>query len=211
MSAECLEIHKLANNLKRYYFPFESSAIPQNGIYFLFENNELAHNQERIVRVGTHTGYNRLYLRLKEHFLNENKDRSIFRKNIGRALLNQRNDKFLAQWELDLTSKKNKAKYSLQIDFNYQQKVEKEVSRYIQENFSFSVIEVLEKVDRLTLISKLISTISLCDQCCPSPFWLGNNSPKEKIQGSGLWLVNGLYKTPCETSELNLLSQIING
>jgi hypothetical protein len=42
---------------------------------------------------------------LKEHFVNENKDRSIFRKNIGRALLNKDNDYFIEQW-----NKKNLAK-----------------------------------------------------------------------------------------------------
>jgi len=37
--------------------------------------------------------------------VNENKDRSIFRKNIGRALLNKDNDPFIEQW-----NKKNLAK-----------------------------------------------------------------------------------------------------
>jgi hypothetical protein len=58
----------------------------------------------RIVRIGTHTGANQLCSRLKQHFLNEMKDRSIFRKNIGRCLLKQANDPFLEFWELDLTS-----------------------------------------------------------------------------------------------------------
>ena len=53
---------------------------------------------DRIVRIGTHRGDNNLYNRLKEHFINENKDRSIFRKNIGRALLNKNQDSYLEIW-----------------------------------------------------------------------------------------------------------------
>ena len=85
MSKKCNKLHKLFNNMKIYSFPFNEELIPKNGIYILFEKGEKGHNTNRIVRVGTHTGINQLRSRLKQHFLNENKDRSIFRKNIGRA------------------------------------------------------------------------------------------------------------------------------
>jgi len=78
-------------------FPFCEDQIPLNGIYILFEKGELAHNTDRIVRIGTHTGINQLRSRLKQHFIVENKDRSIFRKNIGRALLNKNHDDFINQ------------------------------------------------------------------------------------------------------------------
>jgi aspartate oxidase len=80
MSQTCNSIHNLFNNLKRINFPFDNSDIPKNGIYILFEKGELAHNHDRIVRIGTHTGRDQLLSRLKQHFINENKDRSIFRK-----------------------------------------------------------------------------------------------------------------------------------
>jgi len=41
--------------------------------------------------------------RLKQHFAKENKDRSVFRKNIGRCILNKANDDYLTKWEWDLT------------------------------------------------------------------------------------------------------------
>ena len=66
--------------------------VPLNGIYLLYERGELGHGADRIVRVGTHTGKNQLVSRLKQHFVHENKDRSIFRKNIGRAILNRQQD-----------------------------------------------------------------------------------------------------------------------
>lgn len=64
MSHECCVIHKLTSELKRYSFPFESSEIPLNGIYILFQKDEIGHEQDRIVRIGTHTGHNQLRSRL---------------------------------------------------------------------------------------------------------------------------------------------------
>jgi len=205
---ECAAIHRLANELERHYFPFNESAIPKNGIYVLFQKGEVGHNQDRIVRIGTHTGNNQLRSRLKQHFLTKNKDRSIFRKNIGRALLNKRNDPFLKHWELDLTSRKAKEQHSTLIDFDYQKQVEAEVSQYIQDVFSFVAFEVKDKAERLKIESKFISTVSLCNECKPSNSWLGSFSPKSKIVGSGLWLVNELYKTPFDALEIKALSRL---
>lgn len=202
MSKICNEIHEIFNELKEYSFPFNEKEIPKNGIYILFEKGEEFNGLKRIVRIGTHTGDNQLQSRLKQHFVKENKDRSIFRKNIGRALLNVENDSFLKHWELDLTTRANKEKYSEQIDFEKQQSIEKKVSEYIQNNFSFAVFEVLEKEQRLRIESRIISTVSNCRNCKPSENWLGLSSPKQKIKDSGLWLVNELWKQSLTESEL---------
>jgi len=107
----CDSLHKWTNHLPSFNFPFDASQIPLNGIYVLFEKGETAHGANRIVRIGTHTGNNQLRSRLSQHFIVENKDRSIFRRNIGRALLNRDHDPFLAFWEVDLTSRPMKDKY----------------------------------------------------------------------------------------------------
>jgi len=206
---KCGTIHELAWGLERYGFPFDEAKIPLNGIYILFQKGEEGHQGDRIVRIGTHTGGNQLRSRLKQHFLNQNKDRSIFRKNIGRALLNQSNDSFLEYWELDLTTRKAKEKYSSLIDLGYQKSIESQVSEFIQTNFSFCVFEVNSKEERLQIESKLISTISWCEECKPSKTWLGNASPKNKIVESGLWLVNELYKTQFNTSDIEHLSRLM--
>lgn len=208
MSEKCKQLHQWFNNLERISFPFDKRKIPLNGIYILFEKGETAHGMDRIVRIGTHTGENKLRSRLKEHFINENKDRSVFRKNIGRALLNRDKDPFLKQWETDLTSSESREKYSTLIDFEKQKEVEKNVSQYIQANFSFVVIEVEAREKRLELESKIISTISLCDECCPSSDWLGLFSPKEKISKSGLWLVNGLFKETLSDEDMKLIKNL---
>ncbi|MBS3144928.1 hypothetical protein J4208_05070 [Candidatus Woesearchaeota archaeon] len=209
MSNICEELHILFNSMKRMTFPFNEKDIPENGIYILFEKGEKAHNTERIVRVGTHTGQDQLRSRLKQHFINENKDRSIFRKNIGRALLNKNKNPFLQHWELDLTTKKAKEAFSEKIDANKQKEVEQAVTKYLQEHCSFIVFQVDDKEKRLELESKIISSISTCDFCKPSSTWFGKHSPKEKIRESGLWLVNELYKKPLNGTGMKELNKII--
>jgi hypothetical protein len=211
MSQICCQLHQLFNHLPVLAFPFDTNKIPQNGIYILFEKGETGHGTNRIVRIGTHTGNNQLRSRLKQHFIQENKDRSIFRKNIGRALLNRDHDPFLAQWELDLTTREAKQKYKNVVDFSRQKQVEQQVTNYIQGIFCFIIFCVDEKEQRLDWESKVISAVSLCTECQPSINWLGEYSPIEKIRQSGLWNVNGLYKKSLSDSEYNAFEKVIIG
>lgn len=205
----CEELHFAFFKLKRFYFPFEVSQIPLNGIYILFERGERAHGGDRIVRIGTHTGKNQLCSRLKQHFEMENKDRSIFRKNIGRALLNQNKDPFLKQWNWDLTTRKNKEIYGSLVDLGKLKRIEREVSRYIQNSFSFVVFAVQQKEKRLSFESKIISTVSQCAECYPSISWLGLSLPNLKIRNSSLWQVNEIYKKSLLETELIEIKQFL--
>ena len=102
-----LKLHTLFNEQERITFPFEEkkNTIPANGIYIMFEKGETYQGLDRIVRVGTHTGDNQLYSRLNQHFVKENKNRSIFRKNIGRAFLHKEQHPYAEKWEYDTTSR----------------------------------------------------------------------------------------------------------
>lgn len=211
MSQTCHKLHHLFNSLPLFGFPFDMAKIPKNGLYILFENGEYGHESNRIVRIGTHTGNNQLPSRLQQHFIRENKDRSIFRKNIGRALLNRAKDPYFAIWELDLTTREAKKKYSNLIDSVKQKQVEQQVTNVIQGNFHFIVFRVESKEKRLELESKIISTVSSCSQCKPSENWFGRYSPKDKIRESGLWLINGLYKTQLSEEEFSQLEGEIKG
>lgn len=204
----CAQLHAWARSLPRHRVPFDAAEIPANGIYLLFEKGEGAHGDERLVRVGTHTGEGQLPSRLRQHFINQNKDRSIFRKNIGRALLNQAGDPFLAQWEIDLTPAAARQRWGSTVSKQKLAEVEAAVTGYMQRSFSFAVVRIDDATERLALESKLISTLSLCEACQPSAAWLGNHSPKQKIRESGLWLVNELYKTPLTIEELAELQRI---
>lgn len=188
----CDLIHSFANSLPRFSYPFEKNRLPKNGVYFFFEKGETYKGIDRIVRVGTHTGDGNLPSRFEQHLIKENKDRSIFRKNIGRAILNKSNDSFLKEWNLDLTTKAAKEKYSSLINYVKLQETEKKVSEYMRSNLSFSFFEVATEENRLAMESLLIKTISACEDFKPSKNWLGKSSPITKIRESGLWLVNEL-------------------
>jgi hypothetical protein len=202
----CEKFHRLAFRLERYSAPFDIEALPVDGIYILFEHGESSHSGERIVRVGTHNGDRRLGKRLKEHFVNENKDRSIFRKNIGRALLNLRKDPILAYWDLDLLTKKSRETHFDPRNHDRQMEVERAVTNCIVKNFSFSVLPMTEKQKRLSMESKVISMLNYCAECKPSEKWLGLHSPVQKIKESGLWLVHHLNDIPLTCSELESLT-----
>ncbi len=194
-----------AGTLPTFSFPYDEKNIPENGIYILFEKGETGHDGNRIVRIGTHTGINQLRSRLRQHFLASNKDRSIFRKNIGRCFLNKMHDPYLSLWELDMTTKLARNLHGISINVEKQKHIEEQISEYMRKNFFFAVIEVSDKEKRLAFESKMISTVSLCKECRPSKNWLGLFSPKEKIRESGLWLVNELYKEPLSETDITKL------
>ena len=159
MSDACRFIHDLAGNFRRHGFPFEPELIPESGIYLLFEAGETAHGTDRIVQVGTHSGKRRLRERLKEHCA-PNKDRSILRKNVGRALLRKSGDPFLKKWDIDLTSREKREKYGPGIDFERQAEVEASVTERIRRNFSFVALPVEDREARSELKMKIISTLT---------------------------------------------------
>ena len=202
------ELHSLFNQKEKFTFPFDKSKLPKNGIYIIFEKGEYF----RIVRVGTHTGENQLRSRLIQHFVKENKNRSIFRKNIGRCILNIENESYLDSWELDITPKKGREDKLKKINNELEKILENRISKYIQNNLSFCVFEVNTKEDRLFWESKIISTLSNAAQSGkikPSENWLGNKSPKDKIRASGLWQVNELYKESLTNTEFDKLSTFV--
>lgn len=203
MESIALELCILLNQQRRFNFPFEAhkSIIPRNGIYIIFENGEKYNDLDRIVRVGTHTGHNQLFSRLKQHFVKENKNRSIFRKNIGRCILNKGNSPYLPLWELDITSREEKERNLKLLDLEFEKQIEKQITNYIQTNLSFCVFEIATKEQRIFWESKIVSTLAKAIFFKPSEKWLGNYSSKKKIKFSGLWQVNELYNESLTLSE----------
>lgn len=199
----CDLIHIFANKLPRYIYPFDKSKLPKNGVYFFFEKGEKYKQFDRIVRIGTHDGDKNLPSRLVEHLNDENKDRSIFRKNIGRAILNKNNDSFLICWEQDLTTREAKDTYSSSIDFEKMKRIENQVSEYMRNNLSFSVFEVATKENRHYMEKLLIERVSEEKLFSPSKDWLGNCSPEEKVRSSGMWLKQYLSKEKTNKNRKN--------
>lgn len=202
-------MHQQLEKLPLKGFPFDLNYLPYNGVYFFYEQGETwghGGDRARIVRIGTHRDGN-FRNRISEHYLLDEskidfdsrkpapKDRSIFRKNIGRALLSRDKDKYLGIWEIDFLDKMNREKFAHLRDIRKEKTVEQQVTHVLRTNFRFRFIAMDEQAARMGsegLESKLIGTVAGCEQCTPSSSWLGNSSPKHQIRGSGLWLVQHL-------------------
>ena len=205
MSETCKKLHEVFSALPRFGAGDENSQVPANGIYIVFEKGEKAHGTDRIVRVGTHTGEGNLSQRLNEHLYTPNKDRSIFRKHIGRCLLAAENNPLLEQWNLNTTSKAMREKRGKYIDTKALAEIERRVSAYITNSFSFTVIAVASKKDRLALESGLLSTIASCADCKPSAQWLGLHHPNATIRDVGLWNIQHLGDTPLSAETVDVI------
>ncbi len=208
MSEACRLLHETFSTMPRLRAGYSANQIPANGLYIVFETGERAHNTDRIVRVGTHTGQNNLPKRLVEHLYTPNKDRSIFRKHVGRCLLATEHALFLEQWNLDKTTRKSREKTALAVDTVLLEKTEQKVTDYITKHFSLCVIPVENKRDRLTLEAALLCTIASCSECSPSKNWLGSHHQNPVIRNSGLWNIQHLRGTPFSCMEIrNMLMQ----
>ncbi len=145
VSEICGRLRQCVNNMKRFSYPFSERRLPSNGICVFFENGELARDGDRIVLANTHTGQDQLIPRLDDHFERENKDRSIFRKHIGRCFLKRDNDPFLEDWERDLTSSGARERYGGRVDFRKQRQIEPWSGQ----------VKILTKLEKLSKMSAI--------------------------------------------------------
>jgi len=223
----CKWLHEELEQLPLVRYPFNLQQLPKNGIYFFYEKDEIwghGENKKRIVRMGTHKEGN-FRSRIQEHFLlNERKmnfdsmkaapkDISIFRKNIGRALLNKQGSPYMKIWNIDLTSRRNRERYAHLRKVEYEKEIEKQITSTLRANFGFRFIRVEDEVWRMGtkgLESRLIGTVTRCSLCHPSNNWLGKYSPKRKIRESGLWLVQHLESPPIDQEDMNFIKIAIN-
>ncbi len=225
MSELCKWLHEQLEQLPLIRFPFKLELLPTNGIYFFYEDGEVwghGGDKPKIVRIGTHRDGN-FRSRISEHFLlNESRmnfdknkpkpsDRSIFRKNIGRALLNKNKDEYLRIWNIDFIKRKNRELYRDERDIEKEKEIEKIITKIIREKFSFRFIMLDSKIERMGskgIESSLIGTVASCKLCKPSANWLGKYSPKREIRESGLWLVQHLKANPINENDKKI---ILNG
>jgi len=226
MSELCKWLHEQLEKLPLIKYPFRLEQLPRNGIYFFYEEGEVwghGGNKPRIVRVGTHRN-GRFRSRIKEHYLlneswmnfDKNKpkpsDRSIFRKNIGRVLLNKNEDNYLKIWNISFIPRRNRELWGHKRDIEKEKKIERMITKILRERFSFRFIILSDQEKRMGskgIESSLIGTIAQCKLCKPSANWLGNYSPKRKIKESGLWLVQHLKATPINERDKEIISNAI--
>lgn len=168
----------------------------------MFEKGERYSTFDRIVRVGSHTGVNRLHDRIDEHFIACNHRDSVFRKHLGRCFLtvDEKTD-YIPMWDLDIKSRVNKERNYSKIDWVTEEKYERKVTDYIREAFSFVVIPNLtEEQLRCRLEKGLIATLAQAPEKISSTKWFGLNHPDHKVKASKLWNLKHL-KDPTLTDK----------
>jgi hypothetical protein len=209
----CEWLHNALQPLPLITFPFVVDSLPVNGIYFFYERGESCGHDtsmNRIVRVGTHKDGN-FRSRIAEHYLlNEGRatftsnqasphDRSIFRKHIGRAILNRDRNPYLAVWDITFTSRQARNQHSHLRDVQTEMRIETEVTKTIRQNFSFRFVELEGQDNRMGtdgLERALIGSLARCLVCRASADWLGHSCSKAQVRNSGLWLVQHLGAEP---------------
>ena len=202
-----LRLHQLFERLPRYSWK-NIDAIPfENGIYIVYERGETFQGYARVVRVGTHTSQNRLKQRLKDHFVREDHNASIFRKNIGKALLRRARDPYLETWSLDTSRPGNIDRANRMLEAQ----IENSVSDYMRKNLCFSVFPVETAEERLRLEEAIIATLHRAEDFRASDTWLGLDSPEREIRESGMWLKQCLNAAPLTPVEALRLQHILSG
>ena len=200
-----LWLHRLFERLPRYDWR-DIDAIPfDDGIIIVYERSETYRGYARVVFVGTHAAPGRLKQRLMDHFERENRNASVFRRNIGKALLNRAKDPYLDIWSLDTSRVPNKDRE----DPRTAARVEMDVSAYMRVSLSFSVVPVASVESRQRLKAAIIATLHQAKDFAPSNSWLGHYCPEPEIRGSGLWQVRGLDSDPLTANESLQLARIV--
>lgn len=200
-------LHILFNGLRKFTYPYNETQISKNGIYILFENGECFKGLDRVVRIGTHTGINRLFTRINEHYIKDDHRDSIFRKHLGRCFLtiNKRTD-YIENWNLKIKKKVDKEKNYNRINWKLEEEYEQLITKYIRTKFSFIVIPNLtNENERLRLEKGLIATFAQAIEKTSLEDWIGNYHPDKKIRDYKLWNIHHLLGTPLTEKEIELI------
>jgi hypothetical protein len=225
----CIWLTIKINELPLVTFPFNLSKLPESGIYFFFEKGEecpLQKGLSRIVRIGT-ANYGQFRSRISQHYLLEERkmnfdahhskpsDRSIFRKNLGRAILNRNEDSYLQVWNIDFQITENRNNFWQLRKISKEWQIEEEITSILRSDFSFryldlsTVLENLPNRFQYLLEEHLIGTLGHCSYCGPSETWLGLFSPEPKIRASGLWQVQHLDAEEITDEEIRIITEIM--
>jgi hypothetical protein len=214
----CEKLHKVLEKYPEYRHPIDWRQLPSNGVYFFYQKGETwGHGgiRPRIVRVGTHRKGN-FVSRMKSHYIDVRKiermssstacpkDRSIFRKNIGRALLGRTKSKYLSIWNIDFQTQANRKQFGGRRKVDFERRIEREITDALEKTFSFRVIPTGTHeaiIGGEGLEARLIGTLANCGLCQASRNWLGKYSPVGEIRNGKLWLVQHLSSGALKESD----------
>lgn len=185
------DVHILTSE-KGTLFSGPSPVLPFNGLYLFFEAGQKvaikSKEYNRIVRIGINEKPNNFRSRIRGHY-NENIEGSVFRENIGWALLESRGKKPLETY----ITKKNYRKQ------NSGGALETEISDYLSKAFTYKAFRI--DYDKLaTYEDIMIAAFRIYYQWktfkkeLDMGNWLGvhSYSLQNKIKRSGLWNSEGV-------------------
>jgi hypothetical protein len=194
--------------------PFKgpNTTVSLNGLYVFFEIGQKivikSKEYTRIVRIGINEKPNNFRSRIRGHY-DGNIEGSVFRENIGWALLESRGKKPLETYRTKINYKKENSGGGL----------EREISDYFSKAFTYKAFRI--DYDKLaTCEDIMIAAFSIYYQWKVSKNeldtgnWLGqySYSQQSRIKRSGLWnsegvlLINGLSLSSSARIEKRLLS-----
>ena len=176
-----------------YSFSDDLIDLPDSGVEFYFEDEEVRteSNKLRVVRIGASNG---IFDRLNNDHMGDNAKNSVFRRHIGKALLNRQ------EGVQNL--------YAENISNNIDDIIDEEmVSEYLLSKIQFLILPVKDISLKFSAIS-LLSNYSTPDEVNPpTDEWLGNDSiksngrPNRKIRKSGLWNMKYVESTNVDRQE----------
>lgn len=180
-------LHQLFDSLPRLTW-LNLRDIPfENGIYVCYEKGQKYGEKDRIVRVGTHLGEDKLISRLREHFVKKDKNKSVFRKHIGRVFLAAEQPEYLPIWDKNMTLAENRYAFQQHVIPELELDLENRITEYLRQNISFVCFQVETKKERVSLEKAIIGTLAADESFHSDEEWLGMKSPIEWVKNHGLW------------------------
>jgi len=185
------DVHILTSE-KGTLFRGPSAALPIDGLYVFFEAGQRvvikSKEYNRIVRIGINEKPNNFRSRIRGHY-NGNIEGSVFRENIGWALLESQGKKPLKTYRTKKNYKKQNSGGAL----------EREISEYFSKAFTYKAFKI--DYDKLQMYEDvMIAAFSIYYQWktfkneLDTRNWLGRHSysQQNKIKISGLWNSEGV-------------------
>jgi len=208
VSAE--NIHRMFHEIREYTWKTLGDIPYSNGLYVVFERTEEYKGFKRITKVGTHRGDGNLKNRLETDFIREDKNWSMLRKNIGRAILNKNNDPYLKIWDMDTGTTETRLRYADQMDEVKERDIEKRITMFLRDQVTFAVLEVESWYERMRIEEAIVATLNRDPEFIPSDNWFGRFSPEYAIRNSGLWMKRGLDRLPIKRTEMETIEMSVN-
>ena len=219
------EFYDKVKSLKRYTLTVNNPILPPNlpnwGIGIMYENGENTFGGEKITYITYNKSVGNLGERLENHFLMRNKTqrkRSSWRNHVARAFINKNNDDsdLFDLWNGNSNFRRNYTRNLKNQNEKYvKEKLEEYenlVDKYLQGNFSFSIIPCPSKEIQRCLRSRIIATLAQAEKISVSEDWLGKYSidgELSQIAKNGIWNIECAKGKILNSDDFNLLDECL--